>query len=162
MLPPGSARKTKPFASRLMLTILQAIGHEAAKAELLGDIARDRALLGDHQRARAFCEQSLALIAKLGDREFEHTVWATLGYIEFHLGNFARSAAHFESALGLCRDRGDRLNEAEILAHVGDMRHAADELPQAREAWQQALAILDDIQHPDAGNVRAKLAGMAE
>ena len=141
------------------LRLLQAIGHEAAKAELLGDIAWDCALLGNYQRARAFCEQSLALIAKLGGREFEHTVWDALGYIEFHLGNFARAAVHLESALGLCRDHGDRLNEAQILAHLGDVRHAVGELPQAREAWLQALAIFDDIQHPDAGNVRAKLAG---
>ena len=31
-------------------------------------------------------------------------------------------------------------------------------LPQAREAWQLALAIFEDIQHPDADQVRAKLA----
>jgi hypothetical protein len=44
------------------------------------------------------------------------------------------------------------------LTHLGDSRHAAGELAQAREAWQQALAILEDIQHHDAGEVRAKLA----
>jgi hypothetical protein len=31
-------------------------------------------------------------------------------------------------------------------------------LAQAREAWQQALAILQDLHHPNAGQVRAKLA----
>jgi hypothetical protein len=30
--------------------------------------------------------------------------------------------------------------------------------PQAREAWQQALTILEDLQRPDAGQVRSKLA----
>src|SRR5262245_19094212 len=45
------------------------------------------------------------------------------------------------------------------LTRLGDTRHAAGELAQARQAWQQALAILEDIQHPDAGQVRAKLAG---
>ena len=30
-------------------------------------------------------------------------------------------------------------------------------LPQAREAWQLALAIFEDIQHPEADQVRAKL-----
>jgi hypothetical protein len=40
---------------------------------------------------------------------------------------------------------------------VGDIRHAADDLPGAREAWQQALTILDDLGHPDADKVRAKL-----
>jgi hypothetical protein len=28
----------------------------------------------------------------------------------------------------------------------------------AREAWQQALYILDDLDHPDADKVRVKLA----
>jgi hypothetical protein len=48
--------------------------------------------------------------------------------------------------------------QAEILTHLGEARHAADELPQAQQAWQQALAIYDDIQHPSADKVRAKLA----
>jgi hypothetical protein len=32
------------------------------------------------------------------------------------------------------------------------------ELAQARESWQHALAILEDLQHHDADQVRAKLA----
>jgi hypothetical protein len=32
-------------------------------------------------------------------------------------------------------------------------------LPQARQAWRQALAIYDDIGHPGADKVRAKLTG---
>ena len=125
---------------------------------MLNGIAWCHALLGDYQQARAFCEQSLALIAELGGCDFEYSVWDTLGYIELHLGDFAQAAAHFEFALGLCRDHGDRYSEAGILTHVGDARHAAGELPQARQAWQQALAIYDDIHHPDADKVRAKLA----
>ena len=82
----------------------------------------------------------------------------TLGYIELHLGDFAPAITHFEYALGLCRDYGDRYTEAEILNHVGDARHAIGELPQARQAWQQALVIYDDIHHADAEKVRAKLA----
>jgi hypothetical protein len=53
---------------------------------------------------------------------------------------------------------GDRYEEAETLIHLGDTRHAAGELALARDTWQQALAIFEDIQHPDAGQVRAKLA----
>jgi tetratricopeptide (TPR) repeat protein/transcriptional regulator with XRE-family HTH domain len=142
------------------LRLFQAIGHEAAEAELLNGVAWWHALLGDYERARTFCEQSLALIAKLGGSDFEAAVRDTLGYIELQLGNLARAAGHFESALGLCRDHGDRYHEAEILTHIGDTRHAAGEPPLARQAWQQALAIFDDIQHPDAEKVRAKLAGI--
>jgi hypothetical protein len=41
---------------------------------------------------------------------------------------------------------------------LGDTRHAMRELAQAREVWQQALAILKDLQHPGADEVGAKLA----
>ncbi len=144
------------------LRLFQAIGHEALEAEMLNGVAWSHALMGDYQQARASCERSLALIAKLGGCHFEGEVWDTLGYIEFHLGDFARAADHFELALALCRDRGDRGSHAWILTHVGDARHAAGELPQARRAWQQALAILDDLQHPSAGRVRAKLASIED
>jgi hypothetical protein len=35
------------------------------------------------------------------------------------------------------------------------------DLPRAREAWQQALVILEDLEHPDSDEVRAKLASAA-
>jgi tetratricopeptide (TPR) repeat protein len=107
-----------------------------------------------------FCEHSLKLIAKLGGCQFEGDVWDTLGYIEFNIGEFTRAADHFEFALALCHDRGDRSGEAAILTHIGNARHAASELPKARRAWQRALAIYDDLQHPRADEVRAKLASI--
>jgi tetratricopeptide (TPR) repeat protein len=94
----------------------------------------------------------------MGDCEFAYFVWDTLGYIELHLDDFTRAVTHFEHALGLCRDYGDRATEGEILTHLGDARHAAGELPQARQAWQQALATYNDIRHPGSEQVRAKLA----
>jgi hypothetical protein len=52
------------------------------------------------------------------------------------------------------REAGDRFDEAVALTHLGGTHYAVGELGQAREAWQQALAILEDLQHPDAGQVR--------
>jgi len=45
---------------------------------------------------------------------------------------------------------------------VVDARRTVGEQPQARQAWQQALAIYEDIDHPDAGKIRAKLAATHE
>ena len=140
------------------LRLYQAIGNDIAEAEMLNNVGWFYALLGHYERARAFCERSLAMNARLRGVYIEHNVWDTLGYIELHLGNFAQAAKHFEFALSLCRDHGIRAEEAEILTHVGDARHGVGELPQARRAWQQALAIYDEIDHPDARKVRAKLA----
>jgi tetratricopeptide (TPR) repeat protein len=139
------------------LTIYQAIGHRTGQARVLNSLAWGHALLGDYHRGRRLCQQSLALIATLGGCDFECQVWDTLGYIELHFGDLAQAAAHFECALSLGRENGDRNSEAEILTHIGDARLAAGELPEARQAWQQALAIYDDIQHPGADKVRAKL-----
>jgi hypothetical protein len=46
------------------------------------------------------------------------------------------------------------------LAHLGDTLHAADDRPAARSCWQQALAIIDDLEHPDAEPLRDKLANL--
>jgi tetratricopeptide (TPR) repeat protein/transcriptional regulator with XRE-family HTH domain len=139
------------------LTIYQAIGHRTGQARVLNSLAWGHAVQGDYHRGRRLCQQSLDIIATLGGCDFECQVWDTLGYIELNLGDFAQAAAHFERALGLARENGDRNSEAEILTHIGDARHAAGELSPARQAWQQALAIYDDIQHPGADRVRAKL-----
>jgi transcriptional regulator with XRE-family HTH domain/tetratricopeptide (TPR) repeat protein len=140
------------------LRLYQAIGDQAGEALVLSSIAWAHALLGNHLRARAFGEQSLALIARLGDCNFECHAWGTLGYAELHLGDPSRAAAHFETALSLCREHGDRYTEAEILTLAGDARHAVGEPLQARQAWREALAIYDNIQHPGADKVRAKLS----
>jgi tetratricopeptide (TPR) repeat protein len=72
----------------------------------------------------------------------------SLGFAELHLGNLAAAATSYERALAVARELRERFHEAEILTNLGDARHAADALTQAREAWQQALVILRDLEHP--------------
>ena len=84
----------------------------------------------------------------------------SLGYAEHKLGRLAEAAVCYQRALSLFREFGDRFYEAEILTHLGDTHCAGGNPQQARDVWQQALAILDDLHHPDANNLRAKLAGL--
>jgi DNA-binding SARP family transcriptional activator/tetratricopeptide (TPR) repeat protein len=141
------------------LRLFHAIGDKANEAITLNNVGWHHSTVGDYQQAREFCRQALTLSAEIGLRS---CAWDSLGYAEHHLGNLAEAAACYERALSLSREFGDRLGDAEILTHLGDNHHAAGELAQAREAWQQALAIFDDIQHPDAGQVRAKLASTTD
>ena len=67
----------------------------------------------------------------------------------------------YQRALDLRRKIGDRWGQAETLGHIGDVRHAAGAPHDARVAWEEAPAILDDLHHSDAVQVRAKLAGLA-
>ena len=141
-------------------TLFRSIGDKTGEIELLNAVGWYRALLGDYEQARQLSRQALALNADHGSRQLEGNIWNSLGYTEYHGGDFAEAAACYEHALTAFRAVGDRWGEADTLTNLGDIRHAIGELPPAREAWQQAIAILDNLQHPDAARVRAKLARM--
>jgi hypothetical protein len=49
---------------------------------------------------------------------------------------------------------------AEKLGHLGDTQLAARNPADARVAWEEALAILDDLRYPDADQIRAKLTAL--
>jgi tetratricopeptide (TPR) repeat protein len=142
------------------LLLNQAIGDKASEAVTLNNVGWCHGLLGDYQQARMFCRRALTLSAEAGHRRLEGEAWDSLGYVEHHLGNLAEATACYQRALAIFRESGDRFYAAEALTHLGDTLQAAGELAQARAAWQEALLILDDIQHPHAGQVRAKLASM--
>jgi len=50
---------------------------------------------------------------------------------------------------------------AETLTYAGDAHHAAGDRPAARDAWQEALRVLEGMHHPDADELRAKLQALA-
>jgi hypothetical protein len=68
----------------------------------------------------------------------------------------------YRQALEIRRELGDRFHQAVTLAHLGDTLHAAaaDDRPAARSCWPQALAIIDDLEHPDAEPLRDTLANL--
>jgi tetratricopeptide (TPR) repeat protein len=141
------------------LSLYQAIGDKPNEAITLNAVGWCHALLGDYQRARAFCQQAITLnAAAAGNRRLEGDAWDSLGYAERHLGNLAEAAACYQNAVSILRESGYRFNEADTLTHLGDTHHAAGEQAQARQAWQQALAILEELQHPHADQVRTRLS----
>jgi tetratricopeptide (TPR) repeat protein len=93
--------------------------------------ACDRAI-----RDWAISEQiAVAASGRLGDRAAQAFAYQRLGIARARLGRYQDAYAHLEHALSI-------YNEAPA-------------------AWEEALAILDDLHHFDAADVRAKLAGLA-
>jgi predicted negative regulator of RcsB-dependent stress response len=73
-----------------------------------------------------------------------------------------RLLARVQTRLGRYRDAHTDLRDAldydaTALIPLGDADHAAGHPTAARTAWQHALSILTDLDHPDADEVRAKL-----
>jgi len=58
----------------------------------------------------------------------------------------------------LFREFGDRYNEADALINLDDVARDSGDADAAIKAWQDAAAILDDLGHPRAGQVRERLA----
>ncbi len=138
--------------------LFEVVGHQAGQAEALNAVGFSHALLGNYHQARTLCRQALVMSRDIADRHGEALSWDSLGYTEHHLGQYAEAAACYGHAIGLYRELGDRYLEANTLTHLGDSCHASGDARRALDAWQQAHDILDDLQHPDTDQVRAKLA----
>ena len=149
--------------SEQALRLYQSIGHKVGEATMLNNIGWFYCVRGDYRDAGALCRRALALCAQYGgDPLLDSAIWDSLGYIEHRLSNFSDATACYERALEMARRAGFRWLEGDIKDHLGDTKHAVGELPQAREAWQQALAIFEDQQRPEADRVRAKLANTGD
>jgi tetratricopeptide (TPR) repeat protein len=77
-------------------------------------------------------------------------------YLSLH--QYAESIAYCMKALEIQQGIRDRLSEAWTLDTQAKALEAIGEESQAVQAWERALAILDEIGHPDAVEIRARLA----
>jgi DNA-binding SARP family transcriptional activator len=142
--------------ARQVLSLARTTGHAVEEANALNNIGWLYAQLGDYPRALAHCRTGLHACRDLGDRNGEAATLDSLGYVHHQLGNNAEAAACYQRALQLSRELGSRLTQAVILGHLGDTRDAAGDRQGAGKAWRESLAILDELQHPDAMRLRRK------
>jgi DNA-binding SARP family transcriptional activator/tetratricopeptide (TPR) repeat protein len=131
------------------------------QANALNSIGWLHAQLGSYQRALAYCQQAIGLHRDLGNRPAEAGTWDSLGYIHYQLGDHDDAITCYQQAICLFRELGNRHPQAETLIRLGDTHHASRRPKEARDAWHQALDILDYLHHPDARCVRAKLQDLA-
>jgi len=144
------------------LELHRAAGNRLLEAGSLNDVGYAYAKLGHYGQAIACCERALAEIREFtgsGGLTWEAATWHSLGYIHQRLGNRRRAIDCYERSLDLSRALGDRFNEADTLSTLGDVHDGAGDKTAARRAWTHALRIFEEIEHPDADLVCAKLRG---
>ena len=139
---------------------LDSAGHHHGHARALNSVGWDHALLGNHTNALTYCQQALTLSEQLGDRDGQAHAWDSLGYAHHRLGHHTHAAGCYQQALTLYRALGDHYEEATTLTNLGDTYHAAGHPDATQTTWTHALAILNNLDHPDADTVRAKLAAL--
>ena len=126
-------------------------------ASALNKVGWNAAHLGDYARALTSCDQALALQQELGNRHSEAFVWESLGYIHQHLQHHDLSVECFHRAVNLFREVGNLFELAATFGNLGDAYLAAGLDDCAHDAWQRAITVIEDLHHPSAACVRAKL-----
>jgi transcriptional regulator with XRE-family HTH domain/tetratricopeptide (TPR) repeat protein len=145
--------------SRLGLRLAQTAGADAESllADALNQVGWELALLGCYQQALGYCQRAVALSRQIDERHLEPYALDSLAYVHWHLGHHAEAADCYRRAIELFGEEGHRYRKAQTLAHAGDAHHATGNQAAAQQAWKQARDILDDLHHPDADTIRAKL-----
>jgi tetratricopeptide (TPR) repeat protein len=96
------------------------------------------------------------MFTELGHRRGELMAVNNLGLAYQGLGDHRAVSCHRTPARAYA-DPGDLTSQAEALKDLADAYHADGQLARAIDACAQAVAILTDLQHPDAAKPRAKL-----
>jgi tetratricopeptide (TPR) repeat protein len=67
---------------------------------------------------------------------------------------------HHQRALAIFGELGGRHDQVETLRDLGDALLAAGRPQQARQVWQEALALCEAMQIPEADEVRVRLGAL--
>jgi tetratricopeptide (TPR) repeat protein/transcriptional regulator with XRE-family HTH domain len=137
------------------------LGRRHGEAKAMSNIGWCHSQLGDYQQGVAFCRQALAVLAEAGDPVGQANVLHSLGYAYRKLRRNDAAADAHQKSIGLYRDAGDRYGQASAFARLGDAAFTAGEPEVARERWRAALRLFEELCHPEAGQVRTKLGGVA-
>jgi tetratricopeptide (TPR) repeat protein len=147
--------------ARRALRLYRVAGHLLGEADALNMLGWNHIMTGEHEQALACCRPALALHRRLGNLAGEAGTWDSLGLAHHHLGQHDDALACLQRACDLFHELGDRYHEADTLAHLADARRAAGQAEAARSALTRSLAILTDLDHPDAAQIRARLGSAA-
>jgi tetratricopeptide (TPR) repeat protein len=141
------------------LELYRAAGHRTGRARSLNSVGWFHALCGDYHQALTCCAEAVMLLEELGDRRGQAATWDSLGYAHHHLGDHAKAVAAYRRSLELYRDAGERRGEGICLEHLAETHELAGDHAAAQQAWRESLTILEQLDHPDAAQVRARLSG---
>jgi tetratricopeptide (TPR) repeat protein len=143
------------------LRLYQAIGHHAGQARALNSVGWVHLLLGRYQPGLAYCERAFELARKTDGpyvRYLQVYTLDSIGYAHHLLGHYAVAVARYRQALRAHPVEGETGVMAIVLDHLGDSYEADGARADALRAWDRAVSIFEDMQHPAADRIRAKIS----
>ncbi|MGI5453005.1 AfsR/SARP family transcriptional regulator [Streptomyces sp. CA-249302] len=141
--------------------LYRAAGWDSGEAYVANEVGWTYILMGRYEDALKECGRALSVHQRTGDGNGVASAWDSLGYAHHHLHEHDRALECYEHALQLYRESRDRYLVADTLGHIGDTHRAAGDDIRAALAWREALGILEEIEHPEAAQVRDRLTDLA-
>ncbi|OXM63272.1 AfsR/SARP family transcriptional regulator [Amycolatopsis vastitatis] len=144
--------------SEQALELFRAAGHQAGQATALNAVGWFHTLLGEHTAAIEYCRQALDLQTLLGDQMGATQSLHSIGYAHKQLGDHSRAIACYEKALELVHRTGNLVTEARVLIELANLHQELGDVETAQSGWQRAHDILAHLAHPEAAEIRTRLA----
>ena len=123
--------------------IAEKIGNGKIVATSYGNLGFMFLCLGEHVKAKEYCEKAIAIAAKIGDGKIEAKSYEKLGGIFTSLGEYVKAKEHWEKALAI----GEKIGNGKIVArsygNLGVMFLFLGEHVKAKEHCEKALAIAE-------------------
>ncbi len=142
------------------LALFRQAGDRYGQGLALASLGECHAHLENYELARGYARQALEVAPATGDPTSLVVAWDALGLVHSRLGEHRQAISCHRQALALAgqpKTPVARRMLASVLADAGDACRAAGDLPAARQAWQQALQILDDLRLADNLGLGARL-----
>ena len=139
--------------ARRALSLSRTANNRRAQSRALHFVGWFYSLLGDYQKALTYSQRALVLSRQIGDRRIEFYILNAIGYAYHGLGQYERAIAYFQQELASRSELVDLYSQAVTFTYLGSY-HAAGNDDAARQAWQQALDMLESFGNPDVGHVR--------
>ena len=132
------------------------------EGSILSDMGVTHARLGDFASAFECHQQALTMIRPMAQRGIEGELRNKAGDSYLLAEEFATALDHYQRASVLAAQAGESYQRARALDGIARCQLALGRLAGARRHWMQALAIFTDLDHRDADQVRAALAGLGD
>ena len=138
------------------LALFKGQENTAGEANALSNLGAVDRLEGRYLEATGHLRQALVLFRAIADRAGQAEALNGLGEVALATGKPARARAQHAAALGLASQIGELYEQARAHRGIAEA-HLADgdgDSDQAREHWEQALALYGGLGVPEADRVR--------
>ncbi|HEX4091888.1 MAG TPA: tetratricopeptide repeat protein [Trebonia sp.] len=144
---------------RLALAIHVELGERHYTAVILNNIGDILLCLKRPDEALSHLGQAVAILRETGERHLQGVTEATLGDTCLNVGRLEDAVVHYREARAALADTArEHADQADVLYGLGQALARLQRSDEAREAWLEALPILDRASDPRAAELRDLLA----